>query len=136
METSGQQLLQVAFSSLPTLPLSGGKDREVNINKIMISVPAANKTTNITTATTTLVFSGRGTLVGLVFNKRVATGVTTIYDSLTAAGTKVGTITVGASILTDCPVYAPYNRYMENGLTIVTSQAEDITVLWQPENVA
>lgn len=100
----------------------------------MVTSPIQNKTTNITTATTTLVFSGRGTFVGLVFNKRVAAGVTTIYDSLTAAGTKVGTITMGAGILNDPPQTVIYNRYMENGLTIVTSQAEDITVLWLPEN--
>lgn len=100
----------------------------------MVISPVQNKTTNITTATTTLVFSGRGTFVGLVFNKRVAAGVTTIYDSLTAAGTKVGTITEGAAVLNDPPQAVIYNRYMENGLTIVTSQAEDITVLWLPEN--
>lgn len=93
------------------------------------------KTTNITTATTTTVFSGRGTLVGLVFNKRVANGATTIYDNTAASGTKVGTITMGAGILNDPPHTVMYNRYMENGLTIVTSQAEDITVLWLPENV-
>lgn len=108
--------------------------RLINI-KIMIAIPAVNKTTNITTATTTLVFSGRGTFVGLIFNKRVNAGVTTIYDNTVASGTKVGTITVGASTLTDCPVTAIYNRYMENGLTIVTSQAEDITVLWNHDEV-
>lgn len=102
----------------------------------MITTPSTNKTQNITSATTTTVFTGRGVFVGLIFNKRVNAGVTTIYDSATAAGTKVGTITVGASTLTDCPVTAIYNRVMENGLTIVTSAAEDITVFWNPENVA
>jgi hypothetical protein len=102
----------------------------------MVTSPVQNKTTNITTATTTTVFSGRGTFVGLVFNKRIATGVTTIYDNTAASGTKVGTITEGAAILNDPPQTVIYNRYMENGLTIVTSQAEDITVLWLPENVS
>ena len=41
---------------------------------------------------------------------------------------------MGAGILNDPPQTVIYNRYMENGLTIVTSQAEDITVLWLPEN--
>ena len=102
----------------------------------MITKEVANKTTNITTAATTTVFSGRGTFVGLVFNKRVAAGVVTIYDNTSAAGTKVGTITEGASILNDPPQSVTYNRYMEVGLTIVTSQAEDITVLWTPDNVS
>lgn len=102
----------------------------------MISTSPQNKTTNITTATTTTVFSGRGVLVGIIFNKHVANGVTTIYDNTTNSGTIVGTITEGAAVLTDPPITVAYNRYMENGLTIVTSAAENITVLWRSENVA
>jgi hypothetical protein len=116
------------------LPLYGGKDREIKIIKIMIAIPANYKTTNITTATTTLVFSGRGTFGGLIFNRRVATGIVTIYDNTVASGTIVGTITQGAAILSDPPAEVNYNRYMENGLTIVTSQAENITVKWLPDD--
>lgn len=102
----------------------------------MITKEATNKTTNIVSATTTLIFTGRGIFVGLIYNKRIAAGITTLYDDIAAvAGNKFGTITVGASILNDPPQQAVYNRYCENGLTIVTSQAENITVLWQPENV-
>lgn len=102
----------------------------------MITKEVVNKTRNIVSATTTTVFSGRGTFVGLIFNKRVVAGVTTIYDNTVASGTIIGIITVGAAILNDPPHTAIYNRYMELGLTIVTSAAEDITVLWLPENTA
>ncbi len=87
--------------------------------------------TNITTATTTTVFSGAGTFGGLIFNKRIATGVVTMYDNTAASGTKLGTITEGAAILSDPPQQVNHNIVITTGLTIVTSQAEDITVLWR-----
>jgi hypothetical protein len=90
------------------------------------------KTTRITTATTTLVVTGPCNLVGLLFGKRVASGIVTIYDDITATGTPIFVITEGVAILTDCPLLAPINRHMEKGLTIVTSQAEEILVKWNP----
>jgi hypothetical protein len=88
------------------------------------------KYTNITTATTTTVKSGRGQLFAIINNKSVANGVITVYDNTAASGTKIATITNPASIL--------LNQYNQNfggivfntGLTIVTSAAEDLTIVW------
>ena len=93
----------------------------------------AQKFLNITTATTTVVKGSRGKLVRIIFNKHVATGITTVYDNTAASGTKIGTITVGAAVLSDPPVAAEYGLegiIFSIGLTIVTSAAEDITVVY------
>lgn len=87
--------------------------------------------THITTATTTVVKASAGFLHKIIWNKRVAAGVTTIYDNTSAAGTVVGIVTVGAAILNDPPQYGEYNVTMGTGITIVTSAAEDITVVWR-----
>jgi hypothetical protein len=87
--------------------------------------------TGITTATTTTVKSSPGFLHKIIFNKRVANGVTTIYDNTTNSGTKIATITEGAAILSDPPNPVEYNCVFSTGLTIVTSANEDITVVWR-----
>lgn len=84
--------------------------------------------TGITLAapTTTLVKSGSGILHTITFNKPVATGVVTVYDSLTATGKVIATITVPAS---PQPVSLFYDGVFDIGLTIVTATAaQDITV--------
>lgn len=81
---------------------------------------------NITTTATTLVKSGAGILHKITFNNPAATGVITIYDSLTAAGTKVGTVTTSAS---PQPQELDYDIAFVNGLTIVTTvAAQDLTI--------
>ncbi len=86
---------------------------------------------NITTATTTVVKSGAGFLHLIVVNKHVATGIITIYDNTAGSGTLIGTITVGAALLTDPPVTSVYDVSFSTGLTIVTSQAENLTVSYR-----
>lgn len=87
--------------------------------------------TNITTATTTLIKSGVGRFGGLVINKAVATAVITIYDNTAGSGTLIGTITYGAGLLNDPPLTWGKECNFTVGLTVVTSQATDITVLWK-----
>ncbi len=87
--------------------------------------------THITTATTTVVKASAGFLHKIIWNKGVATGVTTVYDNTSAAGTVVAIRTLGAALLSDPPVTGEYNCTMGTGITIVTSQAEDITVVWR-----
>ena len=82
---------------------------------------------NITSATTTLVKAGPGVLVGITVNKAVASGVYTLFDSLTGSGLAIGTITMPAALLAS-QVYLPYNVQFINGLTVVTSSTDDITV--------
>lgn len=86
---------------------------------------------NITSATTTTVKSGVGQLHSITINKGAATGVITIYDNTAASGTKIGTITFGAALLSDPPIPALYDVAFATGLTIVTSAATDITVAYK-----
>jgi hypothetical protein len=86
--------------------------------------------TGITTDTTTTIKVGPGRLHAITINGPVATSVITIYDSASAGGTKIGTITVPSS---PQPVTLNYGGItFWSGLTIVTSVTpSDITVSWQ-----
>lgn len=103
-----------------------------NTGQGVVSVEEAGRTfSNITTATTTTVKSGKGFLHTLTVNTFVASATITIYDSLTATGTKIGTITLPSTITSDAPFYLTYDLAYQTGLTIVTSQATDLTVTWR-----
>lgn len=83
--------------------------------------------TNITTDTTTTVKTGIGILHTLTINTLAPTEVITIFDSTTASGTKIGTITTVAGQA----VTLVYDVGFANGLTIQTATAaSDITVSW------
>jgi len=85
--------------------------------------------TDITTTTTTVVKSGPGFLKAICVNTPATGGTATIYDSTTASGTKIGTITSDASTTPGCWVYEVQFR---QGLVIVTATAAmDITVSWR-----
>lgn len=90
----------------------------------------SNSDTNITSATTTVIKSGSGTLVRITNNRKVANGVITIYDNTAASGTKIGTITNPATLLDSAQTFE-YGCAFVNGLTIVTSSTDDITVIWR-----
>lgn len=92
--------------------------------------PAGATALNITGAGTTLVKSGPGTLIGVIINKAIASSVTAIYDSVTASGTKIATITNPLTLLQQNSHF-PYNANFANGLTITTSAGDDITVLYR-----
>lgn len=85
---------------------------------------------NIVGAATTTVKSGAGTLLKIIINKPIALGVITIYDNTAASGTKIGTITNPAAILQQ-QLELPYEVKFTTGLTIVTSLADDITVVYK-----
>lgn len=86
--------------------------------------------TNIAAPATTTVKSGVGRFKRLVINKAVATGVVTIYDNTAASGTKIATITQPAAVVQSQAVLEYDTRFLI-GLTIVTSAADDITVIWE-----
>jgi hypothetical protein len=88
--------------------------------------------TNIASATTTTVRSGKGVLHGITINKAVASGVITIYDNTAGSGTKIATITEPATLL-NSQMQLLYDVCFTTGLTIVTGQADDITVSWLPQ---
>lgn len=87
--------------------------------------------TNITTLTTTVVKSGAGVLHTVTINTPAATGVITIYNNTAGSGTKIGTITQPATLLSSGPVTLTFDVAFSTGLTIVTATAaQDITVSW------
>lgn len=85
---------------------------------------------NIAGAATTVVKSGAGTLVSAVINRTVALGVVTIYDNTAGSGTKIATITQPAAVLAS-QANLPYNAAFSTGLTVVTSLADDITIIFK-----
>jgi hypothetical protein len=85
--------------------------------------------TNIAGAATTVIKSGAGRLKCIVVNKAVASGVITVYDNTAASGTKIATITNPGTLLQNYFVLT-YNAKFTTGLTIVTSAADDVTVVW------
>jgi hypothetical protein len=92
--------------------------------------PDSYQFTNITSATTTTCKSGTGTLIRIVVNRKIASGVITVYDNTAASGTKIATITNPATLLDNAQVFE-YSVGFDNGLTIVTSSTDDITVVWR-----
>lgn len=103
----------------------------MGLNRILLVQSYGDSFLNITTATTTTVKSGQGYFARLVVNKHVASGVITMYDSTSAGGTKIGTITEGGSLLADPPIHAEYGLFFSLGLTVVTSAAEDLTFVYR-----
>lgn len=84
------------------------------------------KYTNITTATTTQVFSGNGRLFRVVLNE-TTDGAITISDS-TSAGTPL--IAVIATSIAPTTLY--YGIKLTSGLRITTAGASDVTIIWAP----
>ena len=110
-----------------TIPTTGAMARSDD------GAPVGWNYTPITAAapTTTTVKSSRGVLHSIVINTPVASSVITIYDNTAASGTKIGTITLPATLLTEGPYSALYDVVFTTGLTITTATgASDITVSW------
>ncbi len=76
--------------------------------------------TNITTNTTTAVFTGRGTLHTIVINTTAA-GSITLQDGSTAFAVLKASIGEGTYT---------YDVSIANGLNVVTAGASDVTVTW------
>lgn len=85
--------------------------------------------TNIASASTTVVKTGTGTLKRIVVNKLVASGVITIYDNTAGSGTKIATVTNPGTLLVN-QLQLEYGIRFQTGLTIVTSAADDVTVVY------
>lgn len=97
--------------------------------------PFGHTYTNINAAGTTVVKSGAGVLHSITFNKPVASEVWTLYDNTAASGTKIGTITLPATLLQQGPYTAVYDIAFSTGLTIVSTGTTDGTVATGPSNV-
>lgn len=85
---------------------------------------------NIAGAATTVVKADKGILRSIIINKAVATGVVTVYDNTAASGTKIATITQPAAVVQSQAVLG-YNVRCSIGITVVTSAADDITIIFE-----
>jgi hypothetical protein len=54
-----------------------------------------------------------------------------MYDNTAGSGTKIGTITLPATLLSDGPREASYDLRFSTGLTIVTTGTSDVTVVYR-----
>lgn len=93
--------------------------------------PPSYLNAHITTATTTLVKTGPGTLRRVCVNTQVASGTVTIDDALSATTPTYGVITSPSTITGVTPFCQPYDISFFTGLTIVTTGAQDVTVEYQ-----
>ena len=88
--------------------------------------------THITAATTTIVQAKAGLLHCITFNQMATSGTVIAYDSPTGTSLVViGSIAFPATLLNNPPMTAFYDVQFNNGLTIVTTGASDITVAWR-----
>lgn len=83
---------------------------------------------NITTKTTTAVKASPGTLGRIIINKTGSADTITVYDSLSATGTIIATITAPTVGMT-----FPFNAACAIGITVVTggTTAGDYTVTYR-----
>jgi hypothetical protein len=102
------------------------------VTAVFIAIPSGKRFSNITLAapTTTQVRTGPCVLHSVIFNKKTASGVVTIYDNTAASGTVVATITSPSPLLTNQDQF-DYGVSCSIGICVVTSgAAQDITVTW------
>lgn len=87
---------------------------------------------NLAGAGTTTVLSRIGILGQIIINNPVASGTITLYDNTAASGTKIGTITLPATVNAPGASFE-YNITCSTGLTIVTTGTGiDVTVTFIP----
>lgn len=93
--------------------------------------PPSYLASHITTATTTLVKTGPGTLRRICVNTVATPGTITIDDALTATTPTYGVITSPTTVTGVDPFCQNYDISFQTGLTIVTTGTQDITVEYQ-----
>lgn len=80
--------------------------------------------TNITTATTTQVYSGNCRLIRIVLNE-TTDGAISLIDN-----TSGSTVNIGAIATSTAPTTLYYGIKLTTGLRIITAGASDLTVVW------
>lgn len=83
---------------------------------------------NIAGAATTQVKTGNGRLLAIILNKPVASSTIKLIDDVQGTTANIGTITNTTDVK---PYYLPYDLRFSLGLRIVTSGADDITVVYE-----
>lgn len=82
---------------------------------------------NITAAATTVVKVGAGQLFAINLQNMAIGSVMTVFDNTAASGTVIATYTQGGAALVS-PVTLFYDVKFNTGLTILTTNTNDITV--------
>jgi hypothetical protein len=82
----------------------------------------------ISTATTTQVKSGSGILHKIVIGTPISTGSVLVIDNTSGSTPVVSTIVSTADVK---PYVIEFNARFSTGLRITTTQAQDITVVYQ-----
>lgn len=86
---------------------------------------------HITTATTTLVKSGAGTLHALIVNTPVLSGVVELDDAITHTTPIVAKVTYPATLVSDGPDSVIYDLAFSTGMSVTTTGVMDITVVYK-----
>lgn len=86
--------------------------------------------THITTATTTLIKTGAGTLRAIAINKPVANATIEFDDAVTQTNA-IGLITIPGTITSMAPFVMRLDIAFATGLSVSTGAATDITVIWK-----
>lgn len=83
--------------------------------------------THIATATTTQVKVGTGTLKRVLVNTPVDAGTISLIDNTTGSTVNIGVITSSGTI----PFSMDFDAHFSTGLRVITTQAQDVTIIWQ-----
>lgn len=105
------------------LPQSGENELELQ-HKVMMA-PSSNTYANLTSAATTTIKSGSGILEKIVINTGASSTTVTVYDNTAGSGTKI------ATAATTTQGTLSYGCRFGTGLTVVTSGAADITIVYR-----
>jgi hypothetical protein len=95
-----------------------GPRGEREVPKLRVYIPGA---------ATTLVKSGAGRLAFIIVGRSTAAGTIVVYDSLVGAGTILADMELGAN---QPPVAIPFNAPFNIGLTVVTTSASKVAVIY------
>ena len=94
----------------------------------MISREEAYSKAYIVSATTTQVKGGPGVLKSIILNKPVASSTISLIDNTSGTTVNIAIITNTTDVK---PYQLDYNIKFATGLRIITSGADDITVVYQ-----
>lgn len=91
----------------------------------------ANRFAYIAGAATTQVKSGPGRLIGIMVNKPVASSTITVIDNTSGTTANLGIVTNTTEVKPYFVSYGNDGIKFSTGLRIVTSGADDITVVYE-----
>jgi hypothetical protein len=129
-EERGVRGPDMAALNLPPVKIKLRDLLDSTFAKVVAQAPI--KATRITTATTTVVKAGPGEYFGILIGQNIASGAVEIFNSLTATGTIVQKVTNLATLKADqVSMTLPIGVAMTIGITVRTTGAQDVTILWR-----